>query len=101
MMSDKAQISFLDDKKHASFMVLRGSMLMDSLLAHGLPVASSCGGEGICSKCRIQILQGQENLSIESKFEKKLRLSNKIADDYRISCQTQVLGDIKIHADYW
>lgn len=29
--------------------------LMDLLLKNGIPVASSCGGDGICKKCAVTI----------------------------------------------
>lgn len=74
---------------------------MDSLLAAGLPVASSCHGDGICAKCRIIIIEGFENLSPVNNLETLLRDRLKIQKQYRISCQTQVLGDIKIDASYW
>jgi 2Fe-2S ferredoxin len=78
-----------------------GSILMQALLNAGLPVASSCGGDGICSKCRVRIISGGENLSAESEHEKILREQNSIADGWRISCQTLVNGDIEIDTNYW
>jgi ferredoxin len=81
--------------------VAKDTVLMEALLHAQLPVASSCYGKGICSKCRIQILSGAENLSDETDGEKLLRERNKIPDGHRISCQTKILGDIKIDASYW
>ena len=78
-----------------------GAPLMKSLLAAGLPVASSCKGDGICAKCRIQIVAGAENLSQINPREQMLRDRLRIAPDSRISCQTLVLGDITIDATYW
>ncbi len=75
--------------------------LMDALLRAGLPVASSCDGDGVCSKCRIRILQGAENLSERNPTELFLMEKSKFTPDFRISCQTQVLGDISIAATYW
>jgi 2Fe-2S ferredoxin len=88
-------------KDIAPITVASGAQLMTSLLDAGLPVASSCYGKGICSKCRVQIISGAENLSIETDNEKQLRERNKIADGNRISCQTKVIGDVTIDASYW
>lgn len=88
-------------KDIAAIQVTPGAQLMQSLLDVGRPVASSCYGKGICSKCRVQIVTGAENLSTETEAEKQLRERNKIPDGYRISCQTKVLGDITIDASYW
>ena len=29
--------------------------LMDFLISHGIPIASSCSGEGICRKCIVNV----------------------------------------------
>ncbi|MEN0058473.1 MAG: 2Fe-2S iron-sulfur cluster-binding protein [Bdellovibrio sp.] len=88
-------------KKATSLQVPVGANLMKSLLAAGLPVASSCDGEGVCAKCRIFILQGSENLSPETPLEQFLKETNSLPSHTRISCQTEVLGDITIDASYW
>lgn len=93
------QISFL--KARPPIEVENGANLMKSLLEAGLPVASSCDGDGVCAKCRIQIIEGKENLSSEGDLESFLKEKHKIAKDFRISCQTVVNGDIKISASYW
>ncbi len=74
---------------------------MEALLKGGLPVASSCSGDGVCAKCRIQIVSGAENLTVENETEKFLRETKKVPADSRISCQVQVMGDITVDASYW
>lgn len=39
--------------------------LMEVLLAHGIPVASSCNGEGVCLKC-ILTANGEKVLSCQA-----------------------------------
>ena len=78
-----------------------GANLMDSLLAAGLPVASSCHGDGVCAKCRIVIVEGAENLSPIGMLEQMLRDRLRIPKGVRISCQTLVLGDVRVDATYW
>lgn len=92
----KLQKSFPD-----GIQVEQGANLMQSLLAANLPVASSCDGEGICAKCRIKILEGANNLSAPREVEVFLKENNNIAKEIRISCQTQVLGDVSVDATYW
>ncbi len=76
--------------------------LMDVLLAQGLPVASSCGGDGVCTKCRIHVLSLEPGaVSPPSNFEKGLLNKIHAERDERISCQTKVLGPIEVDADYW
>jgi len=74
---------------------------MQALLDGGLPVASSCSGDGVCAKCKIEILEGMENLSPENETESFLRESKGIPKGQRVSCQVQVLGDITINTTYW
>ena len=78
-----------------------GANLMKTLTDAGVPVASSCQGEGVCAKCKIRILEGRENLSKENSTEADLREIHDLPSDERISCQTQVFGDIKVDARYW
>jgi 2Fe-2S ferredoxin len=93
------QISF--SKNKPAIHVESGANLMQSLLSAQLPVASSCHGEGVCSKCHIRIVDGKENISAETTLEKNLKAKNKINPEHRISCQTLVLGPITVDATYW
>ena len=88
-------------KKHAEIQVESGANLMEQLLLAGLPVASSCHGDGICGKCRIHIVAGAENLSKINSVEELLRDRLQVPKEYRISCQTQVRGDVVIDTSYW
>jgi 2Fe-2S ferredoxin len=92
-------IKFIKNKP--SIEVPVGANLMRSLLSAGLPVASSCDGDGICSKCRIKIIEGPQNLSIPNDTELILKEQNSIGKEFRISCQTEVLGDVTVDATYW
>lgn len=88
-------------KKIQSFEVAEGDNLMQSLLKQGLPVASSCGGEGICSKCKVEVIEGEKNLSSEEAQEKILKDRLKIPKKVRLSCQCKVNGDVTIDTPYW
>ncbi|RYZ72061.1 MAG: (2Fe-2S)-binding protein [Proteobacteria bacterium] len=78
-----------------------GTNLMEALLAAGLPVASSCRGDGVCAKCRIEIVEGAKNLSPETELETFLRERHSIPKNQRVSCQTQIQGDITVTTSYW
>ena len=92
-------IRFTKDRPEIT--VESGAELMKSLLDAGLPVASSCHGDGICAKCRITIIEGAENLSKINPREQMLRDRLRLPKEWRISCQTFVMGDIRIDASYW
>lgn len=74
---------------------------MSSLLDAGLPVASSCGGEGVCGKCKIRVVTGAQNLLPPNEVELYLREMHDIPLDSRVSCQTEVVDDIEVDAGYW
>ena len=81
--------------------VLPGANLMQSLLAHNIPVASSCHGDAVCGKCRIDVLGGIDQLSKPNSDELRLREQYKLSSAQRIGCQTSVLGDIRVDTPYW
>jgi 2Fe-2S ferredoxin len=83
------------------FEVKEGKNLMQSLVDEGLPVGSSCGGAGVCTKCLIKVIAGDDHLSRPNDIEKKLVKREKIDSTYRVSCQVEVYGDITVTADYW
>lgn len=99
-----AKVYFNPQKNHLQqepLEIQKEENLLFELLRAGLPVASSCYGEGICGKCKIQILSGMENISSESDLEKTLKLRNALSATERIACQIQILGDITIDTPYW
>ncbi|HVK61066.1 MAG TPA: 2Fe-2S iron-sulfur cluster-binding protein [Bdellovibrionales bacterium] len=93
------QIHF--EKTRQPLDVPEGTNLMKALLEGGLPVASSCRGDGVCAKCRIQIVSGKENLSPENDREKFLREKFSISRSERVSCQTEIRGDVTVTTSYW
>ena len=75
--------------------------LMKSLIENNVPVASSCGGDAVCAKCVVTVVEGMENLSPKAKPEKALLEKIQAPENVRLSCQVSVRGDIKLHTDYW
>lgn len=75
--------------------------LMEALRKAGMPVASSCQGDGVCGKCVITVLNGLDGLSSPTPLEEKLKIEQGLNHHQRISCQTQVDGDIVIDTTYW
>jgi 2Fe-2S ferredoxin len=88
-------------KNYPPIEVEAGAELMDSLRRAGLPVASSCDGDGVCGRCRLVIVAGAENLSPLKPIEEILRTRLRLPGGVRISCQALVLGDVTVDASYW
>lgn len=53
------------------------SNLMDFLRDHGIPIASSCGGDGICLKCVVEA-HGEKILSCMTSIEEVLKNSDSV-----------------------
>jgi ferredoxin len=81
--------------------VAPGTNLMSAIIKAERPIGSSCGAIGICARCFVKVIEGMENLSKPNPIERRLLEREKFAPDIRISCQTKVLGDVKITTSYW
>ena len=55
---------------------------------------TNCGGYGQCATCVVEIIEGMENLSPKTDFEKR-KLKNK-PESYRLAWQTLVNGSVKV-----
>jgi len=75
--------------------------LLKFLQEKGISVGSACGGMGICASCKVTVLQGHRHLSPANEVEEDLAERNNLQRNERISCQTEVLGDIEITTGYW
>ena len=84
-----------------SFDVPLGANLMKSLLENGMPVASSCNGDGVCGKCKLKVQALGESLPPPNEIELILKEKYNLPKGFRISCQVAVVGDISVDASYW
>ncbi len=66
-----------------SFDVLDGESVFKTLKRYGIHLVASCGGQGICSKCRIRVIDGK----YESLSKGKLRQGD-IESGIVLACQT-------------
>ncbi len=85
-------------QKNLALPVADGDNLMQALLIGGVPVASSCLGEGICGKCRLQVI-GRTNKPSALETETLKRNQAEISE--RLSCQLVVSDDLVVTSTYW
>lgn len=74
--------------------------VMANLLKFQIPVASSCGGDGICGKCRIRIT-ALGPIPPASELERKTLERNKIPVGERLSCQLHIDCNAMVETGYW
>jgi len=81
--------------------VPRGRRVYDVAMSNGLPLAQSCRGEGICSRCGVRVLRGAEHLSPERGPERARKAANDLDQELRLACLTTVRGPVVLTTDYW
>lgn len=72
-----------------------GGTLLDAARELGVDLASVCGGNGSCGRCRVQLISGQltpVTLSEEAELEPA-----ELAQGYRLACLAEPLSDCRVH----
>jgi uncharacterized 2Fe-2S/4Fe-4S cluster protein (DUF4445 family) len=80
-------ITFLPHNK--SIAVEPGCSLLQAAMDADIHINASCGGSGVCGKCRVIIEQG----TIQGGISEKLSAAD-IAKGYRLACQAIPVGDV-------
>jgi len=75
--------------------------LLDVARRAGVPLGNSCGGVGICSRCKVRVLAGAESLTPPTSMETRFAAARGFAEDERMACQSVVLGDCEVTTSYW
>ena len=75
--------------------------MREALTQNGIPVASSCGGEGACTKCVVFVERGWEALPPRNEVEADMAEIQELSRQERLSCQTTILEDVMVDTDYW
>lgn len=73
----------------------RGVTLLEAARQAGVGIVSICGGRGTCGHCRVQILAGA--VSPPTGAEGKVFSTEELAAGYRLACQVEVLGDLRVY----
>ncbi|NDK55695.1 adenylate/guanylate cyclase domain-containing protein [Pontibacter fetidus] len=67
--------------------------ILQASLAAGIPHYHACGGKGECTTCRVLVLQGQEQLTPPTSYERAIKNVKKFPDNVRLACQSFVQGE--------
>lgn len=82
-------ITFLPSNRRLS--VAAGTSLIKAARLAGLHINASCGGAGVCGKCRVVVEQGE----VEGGGSEKLSPAD-YANGHRQACSAQVHGDLTV-----
>jgi 2Fe-2S ferredoxin len=73
---------------------------MGAAQARGYYWPTTCGGEGRCSTCALNVVNGAENLTEMGRSERKTIEAelgaSALARGVRLACQARVLGDVEV-----
>jgi len=76
---------------HKSIEVPEGQSIIRAALEAGVHINASCGGEGVCGKCRVIIEEGK----VSDGITEKLRPED-IEKGYRLACQSTVTENLVV-----
>jgi len=104
-MNEDVKVVFMPSGRRGIFP--KGTALLSAARSLGVDIDSVCGGRGLCGRCQISCMSGsfpkheitssQDHLSVLSETEKKYSTrKTPLAPDRRLSCHTQLLGDVVI-----
>ena len=75
--------------------------LLDISIKNKIPHLHECGGNGICTTCRVRVLEGIQNLSPKTEFEKASCHARKWDPSIRLACQARPKGDVTLQRLIW
>lgn len=82
-------ITFLPHNR--AITVSSGESLIRAALQAGVHINASCGGEGVCGKCRVLIEKGSVSGGISERITKE-----DIAKGYRLACLAKAIEDVVV-----
>ncbi|MCU1350325.1 MAG: ferredoxin [Acidobacteria bacterium] len=75
--------------------------VLDAARRAGVPLGNSCGAIGICGRCRIRVLAGDDHLSSPTSIELRTASTRGFEPDERLACMAVVRGDCAVTTGYW
>ena len=70
--------------------------ILTASLRNDIQHLHACGGLGMCSTCRVEVLSGEDNLHPKSESEQALSDKLELPSNIRLACQTKVKGNVKL-----
>jgi uncharacterized 2Fe-2S/4Fe-4S cluster protein (DUF4445 family) len=73
--------------------VLPGTRLIEAAVSAGLIVDSPCGGEGLCGKCRVRVISGD---NLPTPAEERAFSTHELQKGWRLACQSSIESPSRI-----
>ena len=68
------------------------STLLELSLRDDIPHVAACGGKGVCSTCRVEVLEGLEHLASPTAAEQAIAKRRGWGPEIRLACETRFTG---------
>jgi uncharacterized 2Fe-2S/4Fe-4S cluster protein (DUF4445 family) len=72
----------------------QGDTLLSAAQRAGIVLNATCGGEGVCGRCLVRVMAGQVS---PLTFTEEAELGKRVEEGWRLACQTEVCGNVRIH----
>ncbi len=67
--------------------------LLEISIANKIPHLHECGGNGMCTTCRIRVIEGSENLNPLTRQEEEFRKKRNWDPSIRLACQAKLMKE--------
>ncbi len=84
------RVIFADEGKAAELPAQK--TLLSCALEMGIQISHVCGGDGACGTCRVEVVEGWDQLTPPTPDETYKELE----PPYRLSCQSRLIGDVVV-----
>jgi len=68
--------------------------ILDAAQRAGIVLNATCGGDGVCERCIVRVMDG---LVTPPNLTEEAELGGQVKDGWRLACQAEVQGNLKIH----
>ncbi|MBT8334065.1 MAG: DUF4445 domain-containing protein [Deltaproteobacteria bacterium] len=86
---NQRQVTFLPHNR--TIEVSEGDSLIRAALQAGVHINASCGGEGVCGKCRILLEEGMVSEGVSERLSQE-----DLENGYRLACLSRISEDVTI-----
>ena len=86
---DKFKVKFLPDNKTVE--AKKGQTILSACLSAGIYINSSCGGDGVCGRCKVIVKKGNVSSHPTGRLTIEERKRN-----YYLACLTTIQSDLEV-----
>ena len=95
---EKVSITF---QGHRTVEVPSGTTLLLAARLHDLDISHYCGGFGSCGTCRVEVLEGEDQLSSMAGREQMVLGNSNANAGFRLACQVHANGPVTVRIPDW